>query len=99
MTQERTEALAERIAAALRERRRIGEERRLREYQGRNAERAIARYHRLRGEPKEAGHGIKELNAICEAVISSNAADEAMKAHGVMEVSEPLSSPGLDLAS
>jgi hypothetical protein len=84
MTHERTEALAERIAATLRERRRIGDERRRREHEGCNAERAIARYHRLRGEPKEAGRRIKELNAVCEAVISSNAADEAMKAHGVM---------------
>jgi hypothetical protein len=80
---EEPETLAERIAAVLHERRRIGEERRRREHEHRlhNAERPVALYRRLRGEAKPAGCRINELDALYEAVISSNAADEAIKAH------------------
>jgi hypothetical protein len=97
MTTERTEALGERIATVLRERRRIGEERRRREndYQPRNAQRTIARHIRLRGEPKGmVSRQVKELNAVYDAVISSNAADESVKAHGteVLESQSPDSS-------
>ena len=47
------DALAERIAAVLLERQKIGDERRMREqaYQRRNAESALARHYRLRGRP------------------------------------------------
>jgi hypothetical protein len=93
MTTERTEALGERIATVLRERRRIREDRRRREneYQPRVAQRTIARHIRLRGEPKGlVSRQVKELNAVYEAVMSSNAADESVKAHGT-EVLESLS--------
>jgi hypothetical protein len=68
MTKERCDAQAERIAAVLHERRKIGVERRMREreYQHQNNDRALARYYKERGEvrkqpgrPKERGNASK----------------------------------------
>jgi len=52
LTQDQTDTLAERIAAVLLERQKIGDERRIQEqaYQRRNAESALARHYRLRGK-------------------------------------------------
>lgn len=79
----RRENLAERIAAVLDERRRIGEQRRQREreYLSRQAERAQVGGFR-RGKRQGSSHLVRELNALCEAVSSSNAAIEAMNEQG-----------------
>jgi|SRR5579872_2343196 len=84
-----SEGLAERIAAALDERRRIGELRRQREreYRLREAERAQA-IERRRGEAKGSDRRIAELDALCQAVSCSNAADAAMKEFGIINAAE-----------
>ena len=77
MTQQQCDALAERIAAVLRERKRLGEERRSqeREYQRRNNERALSRYYKVRGEfHKQSKRRIEELDLVYHTIISSNAA-------------------------
>ena len=78
-TPEDRDALADRIEAVIRERRRIGEERRRQqcEYQRRNDEHALLPH--LRGEPKHVGR-VKKRDEVYGAVISSDAADEALKA-------------------
>ena len=83
------DAIAERIAAVLQERKRIGAERRERaaEYQRLNGARALARYYKLR-EGDSAAHRDKEraefrehrdqrmkpINAAYKKIVSSNAA-------------------------
>jgi len=76
MTQQQRNALAERIAAVLRGRKRLGEERRSREreYQRRNNERALSRYYKVRGEFHEQSKGrLKELDLVYDTIMSSNA--------------------------
>ena len=76
MTQQQCDALAERIAAVLRERKRLGEERRNqeREYQRRNNERALSRYYKVRGEfPEQSKRRLKELDLVYDTIMSSNA--------------------------
>jgi hypothetical protein len=81
-TAEDRDALADRIAAVIRERRRIGEERRRqqRESQRRSDEHALVPRFKLRGEPKHVGRRVKKLDEVYGAVISSDVADEALKA-------------------
>jgi hypothetical protein len=77
MTQQQRDALAERIAAVLRERKRLGEERRRREreYQRQNSERALSRYYKLRGEfHEQSQRRVKELDLVFHTIVSSNAA-------------------------
>ena len=77
MTQEQCDALAERIAAVLRERKKIGDERRRQErrYDRQNSYRALARYYKLRGEYRErSGRRVKEIDRMYDAIMSSNAA-------------------------
>ncbi len=77
MTEEQCDALAERIAAGLRERKKIGDERRRQElkYGHHNNERALARYYKLRGEVREqADRRDKEIGRVYDAIMSSNAA-------------------------
>ena len=77
MTQQQSDALAEQIAAVLRERKRLGEERRSqeREYQRRNNERALSRYYKVRGEFHKQSKGrIEELDLLYHTIMSSNAA-------------------------
>jgi hypothetical protein len=85
-TRIKTQNLADRIAAGLDERRRIGEERRRREreYLLPKTERTQA-WARKRSGPKGSDCRVRELNALCEAVSSSNAAIEAMKEHGTVD--------------
>ena len=87
LAQVRGDNLAKRIAAVLEERRRIGEIRRQREreYLLRQSERAQVGECR-RGEPNSS-RLVRELNALCEAVSSSNAAIEAMNEHGMLDAS------------
>jgi hypothetical protein len=76
MTQQQRNALAERIAAVLRERKRLGKERRSRkrEYQRRNNERALSRYYKVRGEfPEQSKRRLKELDLVYDTIMSSNA--------------------------
>ena len=76
MTQQQRNALAERIAVVLRERKRLGDERRSREreYQRRNNERALSRYYKVRGEFHEQSKGrLKELDLVYDTIMSSNA--------------------------
>jgi hypothetical protein len=77
MTQQQCDALAERIAAVLRERKRLGEERRRLqlEYQRQNNEPALSRYHKLRGEfHKHSQRRVNELDLVFHTIMSSNAA-------------------------
>ena len=77
MTQDQCDALAERIAAVLRERKKIGDERRRQEsaYRQRNSDYARARYHRQRGGLQEhSERRAKELDQVYETIMSSNAA-------------------------
>ena len=73
MTQEQCDAVAERIAAVLRERKRIAHERRMRgrEYQRRNNDRALARYYQERVEvrklPEHRQEGRKERGQASKA--------------------------------
>ena len=81
-----TQNLADRIAAVLAERRRIGEERRKREreYRPRKAEGGQLGVRRRR-EPKGSNRLVEELDALCVVVISCNAANEAMKEYGILD--------------
>ena len=75
MTQQQRNALAERIAAVLRGRKRLGEERRSqeREYQRRNTERALSRYYKVRGEfHEQSKRRIEELDLVYHTIMSSN---------------------------
>jgi hypothetical protein len=84
-----TENLAERIAAVLDERRRIGEERRRREQKHLLLKAKCAQVEeRRRGESKGSEHRVRELDALCEAVSSSNAAIEALKEHAKLDAVE-----------
>ena len=77
MTQEQCDALAERIAAVLRERKKFGDERRRQEmkYGRHNNDRALARYYKLRGEFREqADRRVKEIDRVYDAIMSANAA-------------------------
>jgi hypothetical protein len=77
MTQQQCDALAERIAAALRERKRLGEEhrRQQRDYQRQNNERALSRYYKLRGEfHEQSQRRVNELDLVYDTIMSSNAA-------------------------
>ena len=85
MTQTQCDALADRIAAVLRERQEVGAERRRRErdYQHRNSERAIARSRRLATGRSDNAYGAspeftqasdhrrEEIDAAYEALIAS----------------------------
>ena len=84
-----TQNLADRIAAVLDERRRIGEQRRQRERESllRQAERAQVREHRGR-EPKGSNRLVRDLDALCVAVISRNAANEVMKEYAILDAVE-----------
>jgi hypothetical protein len=84
-----TQNLADRIAAVLDERRRIGEQRRQRERECllRQAERAQAGACRGRG-PKGCKQLVGVLDALCEAVVSRNAAYQAMKEYGILDAAE-----------
>jgi hypothetical protein len=73
LTRQQCDALAERIAAALLERKKVGDERRRQErkYGLLNNDRALARYYRLRAEyPERTNRRVKEIDVI----MSSNAA-------------------------
>jgi len=92
MTSHESDALAERIAAVLRERKQVAAERRMRalEVQRRNSQRARTRYDAVRAAhfaksvsvPPELrerrGHRMKTIDAIYEEVTSSNAACETL---------------------
>jgi hypothetical protein len=85
VAQVRGDNLAERIAAVLEERRRIGEIRRQREREHllRQAERAqMGEYRRSK---RNSSRLVRELNALCEAVSASNAAIEEMNEHGKLD--------------
>jgi hypothetical protein len=93
MTQDQTDTLAERIAAVLRERKKVGTERRMRELemQLRNSQRAAARYHvaraphysRLASVPPElrehCDRRMQTIDAAYDAVTACNAAFEALR--------------------
>jgi len=84
-----TQNWADRIAAVLDQRRKIGEQRRQREraFLLRQAERAQVGERRRSG-PNGSYRRVLELDALCEAVISSNAANEAMKEYGILDAAE-----------
>jgi len=71
MTKEQCDALAERIAAVLRERKELGAERRRRqlEYERKKGERALARYYNLRNDSR-----IKDMDVVYATIMASNAA-------------------------
>ena len=76
-TQDQRDALGARIEMALRERKKIGDERRRqeRDYRRRNSDRAISRYYKLRGEFREqAERRVKEIDRVYDTIMSSNAA-------------------------
>lgn len=77
MTNVQRDALAERIAAVLRQRKTIGVERRRQEqeYRRLNSERAIARHYKLRGEfRKGSERRNQEIDPSYDAIMSANAA-------------------------
>lgn len=77
MTNVQCDVLAERIAAVLRERKTIGEERRRQEqeYRRLNSERALARHYKLRGGfRKESKRRNQEIDRVYDAIMSANAA-------------------------
>jgi hypothetical protein len=77
LTRQQCDALAERIAAALLERKKVGDERRRQErkYGLLNNDRALARYYRLRAEfPERTNRRVKEIDRIYDVIMSSNAA-------------------------
>jgi len=93
MTQQQEDTLAERIAAVLRERKKVGAQRRLRELemQLRNTQRATERYHATRPESAKMASVAPALREHCDqrmqtveaayqAVTSSNAALEVLGA-------------------
>ena len=71
MTPEQCDALAERIAAVLHERKQLGDERRRRqqEYERKNGERASARYYNLRNDCR-----LGDMYVVYATIMSSNAA-------------------------
>lgn len=76
-TREQCDALAERIAAVLRERKMIGDERRRQEREAyrRNSDRALARYYKLRGDVRDcAVRPTKEIDRVYDTIMSTNAA-------------------------
>lgn len=83
---QRTDDLADRIAAVLEERRKIAEERKRKEqaYRTRTAEHIQSQWHK-RGEPRRAGVQTRKLEAILETVLSSNAADSALKEYTTLQ--------------
>jgi len=77
MTNVQCDVLAERIAAVLRQRKTIGDERRRQEqeYRRLNSERALARHYKLRGElRKESKRRNQEIDRVYDAIMSANAA-------------------------
>ena len=77
MTNVQCDVLAERIAAVLRQRKKIGDERRRheQEYRRLNSERALARHYKLRGEfRKGSERRNQEIDRVYEAIMSANAA-------------------------
>ena len=77
MTNVQCDVLAERIAAVLRQRKTIGEERRRQEqeYRRLNSERALARHYKLRGGfRKESKRRNQEIDRVYDAIMSANAA-------------------------
>ena len=77
MTNVQCDVLAERIAAVLRQRKTIGDERRRQEqeYRRLNSERALARHYKLRGEfRKGSERRNQEIDRMYEAIMSANAA-------------------------
>jgi hypothetical protein len=77
MTNQQCDVLAERIAAVLRQRKTIGEERRRQEqeYRRLNSERALARHYKLRGGfRKESKRRNQEIDRVYDAIMSANAA-------------------------
>ena len=77
MTNVQCDVLAGRIAAVLRERKTIGEERRRQEqeYRRLNSERALARHYKLRGGfRKESKRRNQEIDRVYDAIMSANAA-------------------------
>jgi len=93
LTQDQTDTLAERIAAILRERKKVGAQRQMRELemQRRNSQRAAAAYlvaraphfAKLASVPPElrerCGRRMQVIDAAYDAVTSSNAALEALR--------------------
>ena len=71
MTREQCDALAARIAAVLRERKQLGDERRRRqqEYERKNGERALARYYNLSNDCR-----LDEVEVVYAMIMASNAA-------------------------
>ena len=77
MTQEQSDALAERIAAVLRERKDLAyaRRRRQREYQGQNGERPPACQYKLREHFREQSDDrVEDIDAVYAAIMASNAA-------------------------
>lgn len=77
MTNQQCDVLAERIAAVLRQRKTIGEERRRQEqeYRRLNSERALARHYKLRGGFRtESKRRNQEIDRVYDAIMSANAA-------------------------
>jgi hypothetical protein len=77
MTNAQCDAVAERIAAVLRQRQTIGDERRRQEqeYRRLNSERALARHYKLRGEfRKGSERRNQEIDRVYDAIMSANAA-------------------------
>jgi hypothetical protein len=88
VAQVRGDNLARRIAAVLEERRRIGEIRRQREREHPLRQAELAQVGECRrAEWKGSSRLVRELNALCDAVSSSNAAIEAMNEHGMRDAS------------
>jgi hypothetical protein len=77
MTNQQCDVLADRIAAVLRQRKTIGEERRRQEqeYRRLNSERALARHYKLRGGfRRESKRRDQEIDRVYDAIMSANAA-------------------------
>jgi hypothetical protein len=77
MTKQQRDALAERIDAVLRERKKIGDDRRRRQdaYQRQNGERALARHYKLRGVFRQrSDRRVEEIDRVYDTMMSSNAA-------------------------
>jgi hypothetical protein len=77
MTNQQCDVLADRIAAVLRQRKTIGEERRRQEqeYRRLNSERALASHYKLRsGFRKESKRRNQEIDRVYDAIMSANAA-------------------------
>ena len=76
MTNVQCDVLAERIAAVLRQRKTIGEERRRQEqeYRRLNSERALARHYKLRGGFRKESKRRNQIDRVYDAIMSANAA-------------------------